>query len=53
MRYFYALMVWMSEFELAIARSTGRNPAHVRQLQRDLAYWQHQQDLFEVRRYVR
>ena len=52
MTYFYAFMEWMSEFELAIAESTGRNPAHLQQLRLDLAYWQGQRDKYEVSRYV-
>lgn len=34
------LLAW-SEFDLAIARSTGRNPRHVEQLQRDVDRWEH------------
>lgn len=32
------LLVW-SEFDLAIARSTGRSPEHIRQLERDCDKW--------------
>ena len=35
-----ALLAW-SEFDLAIAKATGRNPAHIEQLQRDCAKWEH------------
>ena len=32
MKYFYEFMLWMLEFDLAIARSTGRDPRHINQL---------------------
>lgn len=41
MKYFYAFLLWMTQFELAIARSTGRNPANIEQLQREEEKWQH------------
>ena len=33
---FYRVMRWLIEFELAIARSTGRNPINIRQLESEL-----------------
>jgi hypothetical protein len=36
MTYFYRFMIWSITLELAIARSTGRNPANVQQLQCEL-----------------
>lgn len=41
MKLFYSLLLWLAEFELAIARSTGRNPANVHALQSDVDRWQH------------
>ena len=41
MKAFYALLLWLAEFELAIARSTGRNPADIQTLQADVDRWQH------------
>lgn len=35
-----ALLAW-SEFDLAIAKATGRNPKHIEQLQRDVDKWEH------------
>lgn len=40
MRFFYSFMVWATEFELAIARSTGRNPENINKLQSELQKWQ-------------
>ena len=37
---FRILLAW-SEFDLAIAKATGRNPAHIEQLQKDVAKWEH------------
>ena len=41
MKVFYTLLLWLAEFDLAIARSTGRNPDHIRVLLADVARWQH------------
>ena len=41
MKAFYSLLLWMAEFELAVARSTGRNPDNIRALQADVDRWQH------------
>ena len=40
MTHFYTLLLWMTRFELAIARSTGRNPANLAQLQREELVWE-------------
>lgn len=37
---FYSVMEFLSEFELAIAEATGRNPDHIRQLKSDWRHWQ-------------
>ena len=37
---FRILLAW-SEFDLAIAKATGRNPKHIEQLQKDVAKWEH------------
>ena len=41
MKLVYSFLLWMAEFELAIARSTGRNPVSIHALQADVARWQH------------
>ena len=33
----YRILLAWSEFDLAIAKATGRNPKHIEQLQRDVA----------------
>ena len=38
---FYRFMLAWSEFDLAIAKATGRNPKHIEQLQKDVAKWEH------------
>lgn len=39
MKYFYAVLLWLTQYELAIARSTGRNPANVAALQGEEQTW--------------
>lgn len=39
MRLFYALLLHLSELELAIARSTGRRAASIAQLAGDVERW--------------
>lgn len=41
MNAFYRLMHAWAEFDLAIAKSTGRSPANIEQLQKDVAKWEH------------
>ena len=41
MKIVYSLLLWLAEFELAVARSTGRDPANVQALQADVSRWQH------------
>ena len=41
MNLLYRVLLAWSEFDLAIAKSTGRNPKHIEQLQRDVAKWEH------------
>ena len=50
MKYFYAMMCWMAEFEYVIANSTGRNPKYVRQAREQWNYWRSQRELYEVTR---
>jgi hypothetical protein len=52
MKYFYALMLWLTEFELAITRSTGRNPENIRRLTQDYNRWLCEVQLCEIRRMV-
>lgn len=39
MKYFYLTMIAATQFELAIARTTGRNPDSIRQLRCDELKW--------------
>lgn len=48
MRFFYAFLLAWSEFDLAIAKATGRDPKHVEQLQRDVEKWQHALLMLEI-----
>lgn len=48
MRFFYSFLLWLTEFDLAIARSTGRNPDHIQALQADRARWQHALLMLEI-----
>lgn len=41
------LLAW-SEFDLAIAKATGRDPKHVEQLQRDVEKWEHALLMLEI-----
>ena len=41
MKVFYSALLWLAEFELAIARSTGRYPANIHALQSDVDRWRH------------
>lgn len=50
MRYFYAFMLWLVEVELAIARSTGRNPAQIRALTNDRERWLRSVQLNDIQR---
>lgn len=49
MKYFYIAMIWAFRFELAIARSTGRDPSNIGYLAERVTYWEDQQ----VRYYLR
>lgn len=40
MKTFYVMLLFFAEFDLAIARSTGRNPANIGQLQDEVHKWQ-------------
>jgi hypothetical protein len=50
MRYFYEFMLWLTEFELAIAKSTGRNPEQIRALTQDRMRWLRLVQLNEIQR---
>ncbi len=39
MRYFYALMLWLTEYELAISLYTGLNVQHIHALKNDRMRW--------------
>lgn len=41
MNLLYSVLLAWSEFDLAIAKSTGRSPANIEQLQRDVSRWEH------------
>ena len=37
LQHFYRFMLWCLRHEIVIARSTGRNPANIQQLQREIS----------------
>lgn len=37
----YRILLAWAEFDLAIAKATGRDPKHIEQLQRDVDKWEH------------
>lgn len=39
-RAFYRLMLAWSEFDLTVARSTGRDPQHIAAISADIAKWE-------------
>mgnify|MGYP003457275615 CR=1 FL=1 len=41
MNLLYRVLLAWSEFDLAIAKSTGRSLANIEQLQRDVSRWEH------------
>jgi len=41
MNILYRFLLAWSEFDLAIAKATGRDPDHIEQLQRDCDKWEH------------
>jgi hypothetical protein len=41
-------MLWWSRVDLAIAKSTGRNPANIEQLQKEESRWQHELLMVEL-----
>ncbi len=41
MNLLYRVLLAWAEFDLAIAKATGRNPKHIEQLQKDVAKWEH------------
>lgn len=44
----YRILLAWSEFDLAIAKATGRNPKHIEQLQRDVDRWEHAILMLEI-----
>jgi hypothetical protein len=46
---FYRIMLWLAEFELAIALSTGRNPKHLEALRADVTRWERALEDAEIR----
>lgn len=51
MKWFYKIIVFMTDFELQIAQSTGQSPASIRQLKSDLEKWKADLHRLEVREY--
>ncbi len=49
LRYFYSAMIWLTEFELAIAETTSTNFKYIGQLKDDVRCWHREQRLFELR----
>ena len=44
----YRILLAWAEFDLAIAKATGRNPKHIEQLQRDIDRWEHAILMLEI-----
>ena len=44
----YRILLAWAEFDLAIAKSTGRSPANIEQLQRDVDRWEHAILMLEI-----
>lgn len=40
LRFFYTFILAWLRFDLAVARSTGRNPANIQQLQREISEYE-------------
>lgn len=40
MRYLYLFLLRWSEFDLTVARSTGRDPKHIAAISADIARWE-------------
>lgn len=49
LKFFYAAMLWLTEFELTIAQATSTNFKYIGRLKEDVRYWQREQRLFELR----
>lgn len=49
LKFFYAAMLWLTEYELAIAEATSSNFKYIGRLKEDVRYWQREQRLFELR----
>lgn len=49
LRAFYTVMVWLSEYELAIAEATSSNFNYVLRCREDVRKWQKERRLFELR----
>lgn len=50
MRIFYLLMLHWSQFDLTVARSTGRDPQHIAAISADIAKWELELFNFDWRR---
>jgi len=40
MKHFYRFLIWWAEFDLVVARSTGRGPHYIAAAAQDLDRWQ-------------
>lgn len=50
LKWFYAAMLWATEYELHIAQATSSNFKYLGKLKADLRYWQGEQRKFEMQR---
>ena len=48
MRYLYSFLLFMTRFDLAIAKATDRNPENIAQLQKEERKWEKELLLLEV-----
>jgi hypothetical protein len=46
-------MLWITEFELAIACTSGGSPHHIRRLKADVYRWRREVEMAEFKRFVK
>lgn len=47
--WFYAAMLWLTEFELAVAEASSSNFKYIGRLKADVWHWRTEQRRFELR----
>lgn len=49
LKYFYAVMLWLTEFELAVAEEYSSNFSYLCRLKDDVWHWRTEQRKFQLR----